>query len=269
MSDTVGVALGQFPVGFDVKENERSILEAIAAAEPGDVVVTPEGSLSGYPREPEEVPLLDSVDADGVTRAVERLAVVVAERGVDLVAGACVLGPHGWENLALILRADGTRHEYRKLNLARFEREAFRAGGDLRPFSLGPPGAEASVGVQLCREVRFPEQWVALALQGAQVFLHPTNGVGDEAAREVWQAMVVARAAELQRYVVSVSAADPAQICPSMAVAPDGRVLARIPPGTPANERVELDLRRIGDVYLGERRTDLEAVSGGAQAGRS
>ena len=69
--------------------------------------------------------------------------------------------------------------------------------------------------------------------------------------------MLIARAHELQRFVVSVNAAGQGQHSPTLAVDPRGRVVCELPPTMEAIRRVELDLDEIGTEYLDQRRTDL------------
>jgi len=46
---TLGVVVVQMPVGWDVRQNKERVLRAMVSVKPGDVILTPEGSLSGYP----------------------------------------------------------------------------------------------------------------------------------------------------------------------------------------------------------------------------
>jgi omega-amidase len=258
MTRTQGVVLAQIPVGFDVAANVAAIESALSAARPGDLVVTPEGSVSGYPSHgSEELAMVGRIDAGSVHRALDELGEAACRAGVHLFAGACLSEEAGLSNAAVVLAADGRRVTYRKVNLAPVERGLFLPGNDLAPVSLPASWGDVSVGVQVCRDIRFPEQWIALALAGAEIFVHPTNALEGTADRQVWRSMLVARAHELQRFVVSVNAAGEGQHSPTLAVDPGGRVVCELPPGVEDIRRIEIDLDLNASDYLNQRRTDL------------
>jgi len=258
MPRTLGVVLAQVPITFDVEENVASVRNALSHAAPGDVVLTPEGSVSGYPaRGDEDAWMLDRIDAAAVDAAVDSLAAAARDAGAHLLVGACLPEPAGIANAAFLLGADGRRFAYRKANLADVERGRFVAGDELTPLSIAAPWGEMSVGVQICREVRFPEQWIALASAGAELFLHPANALEGTADREAWRSMLIARATELQRFVASVNAAGEGQHSPTLAVDPRGRVVCELPPTVEEVRRIEIDLDENGSAYLEQRRVDL------------
>jgi predicted amidohydrolase len=147
---------------------------------------------------------------------------------------------------------------YRKVNLAAAERGRFRAGDDLPVFEApASAGGVVQIGVQLCRELRFPEQWRSLAERGARLFLHLNHGQGDSTVFQTWRAMLIARAAENQRFLVSANAASASQHCPSTVIAPDGDVMLELRVGKTDVQRADLDLDQNADWYLGQRRRDL------------
>ncbi len=85
-----------------------------------------------------------------------------------------------------------------------------------------------------------------------------TNAVGDAALRPVWRSHLVSRAAENQRFVLSSNDSRPGgQKCPTAAVGPGGFVLWEAGPEGEETGRVELDLSRARDFYLGQARTDV------------
>lgn len=254
----VGVVLGQIPVTFDVRRNVESLLGLVAEASTGDVVLAPEGALTGYPAGgADELSLLERADQEEVRRGLDQVAAAAAAAGVSLWAGACVRAS-GWINAAVGLLPDGTRRVYRKVNLAEVERGTFVAGNALPVFPLETPGGGAfRVGVQICREARFPEQWQRLASGGADVFLHPNNARGPAPDARVWRSLLVSRAVENQRFVASANAVSAAQGAPSVVVAPSGEIVVELPLGRPAVTRVELDLDLVSGHHLAQRRSDL------------
>jgi len=258
MARTLGVVLAQVTISFDVSRNVAAIREALLQARSGDVVLTPEGSVSGYPaRGEEESAMLDRIDAEAVEEGIDELAAAARETGVHLIVGACLPEPIGLTNAAIVLTAQGQRHPYRKANLADVERGRFVAGDDLTPIALHAAWGDFIVGVQICRELRFPEQWIGLAYAGAELFLHPANALEGAADREAWRSMLIARASELQRFVASVNAAGAGQHSPTLAVNPRGRVVCEVPLTMEAIRRVEIDLDESASDYLDQRRVDL------------
>jgi omega-amidase len=258
MARTLGVVLAQIVISFDVARNVAAIREALDQARRGDVVLTPEGSLSGYPAHGEEdAGMLDGIDGRAVEEGIDELAAETGTAGVHLVVGALLPESIGLTNAGIVLTAQGQRHTYRKANLADVERGRFVAGDDLTPVALHAAWGDFRVGVQICRELRFPEQWIAQAHAGAELFLHPANALEGAADRESWRSMLIARAAELQRFVVSVNAAGAGQHSPTLAVNPRGRVVCALPPTSEAVRRVEIDLDEVASDYLDQRRIEL------------
>jgi omega-amidase len=243
----IGAMLAQIPVGWSVEKNAAAMLTALDAAQPGDIVVTPEGSLTGYPTDG-DVEQLTFIDEGEVAEALDRLETAAVKVGASLWVGVLSQDSGRWVNEAIELSA-GVRRVYRKRNLAHVERPMFAAGVDLPVFPTG----QTQVGVQICRELRFPEQWISLARGGAEIFIHPNNGVAPRSVFEVWRSMLVARAHETQRFVVSVNASRDDQHCPSVVVAPSGIVLVEIPAGVTEVVRTTLDLAQVSAEYLRQR----------------
>jgi predicted amidohydrolase len=72
----VGVVVAQVPVDLSVTRNLKTILEVLIAGRPGDVVVTPEGSLTGYPvNGPADLDRLSTANPRHVAEGVDTLAV--------------------------------------------------------------------------------------------------------------------------------------------------------------------------------------------------
>jgi predicted amidohydrolase len=244
---TIGVDVIQMHVGWDPDENAHRMVELLDGAELGDVVVTPEGSVSGYPSSG-DVGDLSLIDHAGIERALDGLEGTAQEKGIVLWVGVVRKLKEGWVNEAIALSAEA-RRTYRKCNLATLERDLFLPGSSLPTFDV----AAARAGVQICRELRFPEQWIGLALAGAQVLLHLNNASGSPEASDVWRSMLVARAHETQRWVASANAAHAVQHSPSVVLAPTGDVVLELETGGEASQRAELDLGVVRDDYLNQR----------------
>jgi predicted amidohydrolase len=244
---TVGVSIVQMHVGWNSGENADRIVGLLGDARPGDIVITPEGSVSGYPATG-NVGDLDRINAADVEGGLGVLEHAARERSLLLWAGVVRSVGSIWVNEAVGLSAD-ERRTYRKRNLADVERHLFEGGSELPTFQTG----SVTMGVQICRELRFPEQWIALASGGAQLVAHLNHAAGTPAMFDVWRAMLVGRAHENQRWVASANAADPDQHCPSLIVAPTGEVVLEMAPGIDSVGRIEVDLDAVEDTFLRQR----------------
>ncbi len=252
----ISILVGQFPIRHSVAANLREIQGILTQSHPGDLVVLPEGALSGYS---DDLSFLESLDPTEVSAALDTLAADSARCEVDLWLGACQREGGKWSNTGVGLTPYGERHTYRKVNLATHERGVFQPGDELPVFDLRTPDGDVRVGVQLCRDLRYPEQWAYLARHGAQVILHLNNAKGVPRARRVWSSQLISRAVDTKRLVVSANTSAPNQNCPTM-VAPNGEVLAEIVSDDTRTVRLELELGRVSDWYLSQARADLGLV---------
>ena len=94
------------------------------------------------------------------------------------------------------------------------------AGSEVCVFDF--PGC-GKVGIQICYDIWFPETSRALALQGAEVILHPS--LTDTCDRDVERAMVKATAAQQQCYYIDVNAGGKQGVGLSLIAGPDGEIL--------------------------------------------
>jgi predicted amidohydrolase len=80
------VAVAQIPVTLDIGSNEKTIGWAIdqAAAQRADILLTPEGSLSGYTHE---------FDQPAVDKALTRIVAKATSAGLALALGTCFVEP--------------------------------------------------------------------------------------------------------------------------------------------------------------------------------
>ncbi|WP_422446833.1 MULTISPECIES: NAD+ synthase [unclassified Endozoicomonas] len=102
----------------DIDGNTSRVIEAAEQARDqldADVVVFPELTLCGYP--PEDLLLRPSLIVR-VEQALNRLRVV---KGIDLIIGVPLMGPHGLENQALVLRDGEIVARYGKQHLPNYQ----------------------------------------------------------------------------------------------------------------------------------------------------
>jgi predicted amidohydrolase len=252
------VAVAQVPVCWSVPRNLETILAAIGAAGAGTLLVLPEAALSGYD---DRLSGLDDLRPGELAHALEVIAAAARDTGVHVIVGT-LLPEHGqWWNAAVYCSPAGRSWVYRKVNLATYERGRLAAGAALPTLRMTLPAGEVQTGVQLCREIRFPEQWHCLARQGAQVLIYLTYAANPAEPPGVWRAHLVSRAAETQLFVLAANVAHDAQHCPTMVVSPRGQVLAEAPAGTAATLELTIDLADTGDTYLRQQRDDVVSIA--------
>ncbi|MER6949097.1 carbon-nitrogen hydrolase family protein [Nonomuraea sp. NPDC000554] len=247
----VRTAVAQTRVTWDVQRNLAVIRQVIRDAAGADLVVFPEGALSGYGS---DLGPLAALDLAELAEAEAAVAAEAARAGVHVVCGCLRPVAGGWSNAALVFAPDGTRRAYDKVNLAMNERGVLVAGTALPVYDLKLSAGEVRIGVQICREIRFAEQWHQLARSGTRMFVYVTNAANPAEPPGVWRSHLISRAAENQRWLVAANLADPAAHCPTMVVSPRGEVVAEAPAGEPAVLRAELDMGAVSDWYLSQRR---------------
>ena len=250
MRSPLKVAAFQMATADDVAANERRIHEGIAQAAEGGagLLVLPECALSGYLPAPH-------LDYAGLAQAQDRIAAAVAGAGIWLALGTTSRQGGRLYNTALLLSPAGeAAARYDKTHLMPDEVRVFEPGRSLPVFSVG----EWTVGIQICFDMRFAENWRILRRKGAQVVVHLSNASRSAAWKvPVLEGAVRSRAAENGMFVVSANDARRPQMMVSAILDPDGRDLARAPENREAMIFAELDRRAVTSGFLQARRTDL------------
>jgi len=248
----------QFPISLDIGKNLETILSVISTSKENELFVFPEGALSGYDVDPA---FLDNIPYQKLNEALQKLQDEVGKRRIHLIFGSCLYEDDEWYNAGLYLSHNAAPFTYRKINLATNERSYFRAGNQLPIFTINLGEFKVVAGLQLCREIRFPEQWQYLARSGAEILVYLTNAVdGDDHIASVWRSHLVSRAAENQRFVIAANNAHKQQKCPSMIVAPDGTVIDETMSSEIIMLREQINLSKISNWYLDQARTDVVKI---------
>jgi deaminated glutathione amidase len=257
VSDRITVACVQLTSRADKAANLEAAERLVerAAANRADVVVLPEkwNGIGGV----ETLEAIAEPLAGG--ESVEAMAGWARRHGVTLVGGSITERREGREklsNTSLVFDREGELVAvYRKIHLFDVE-----VGGHVyRESEAEEPGDEAVVaphggwpiGLSVCYDVRFPELYRVLALEGARLVTVPAHFTL-HTGKDHWELLLRARAVENQLYVAA--AAQWGETLPgrpsygrSLIVDPWGLVLAQ----APDHETViaaELDLRRLEDV---------------------
>jgi deaminated glutathione amidase len=237
-------------VDRNLAEAERLVREA--AADDASLVVLPERlDIRGAPKRYAEV--AEPLDGRIVSWARE----LAAELGIDLVAGSIAERREGHDRVANTSVHAGPDGElkavYRKIHM--FDVEV--GGVEYRESEHSEPAEEVVIsqtadglglGLTICYDLRFPELYRILALQGARVITVPANFTRITGAAH-WEVLLRARAIENQVFVVAPgqgrgSGPDTDSYGNSMIVDPWGEVLARAGGEGACFVAADLDLAR-------------------------
>ncbi len=251
------ILAAQFPVSLSIQKNIEVISEILEQSQSGELVVFPEGSVSGYST---DISFLDKIDLNELEAGLKFLQKEAQRRDIYLWVGACIKENGNWINAAFGFMPNGDSYIYKKINLAHHERNIIVAGKELPVFQIETKEGTVSIGIQLCRELRYPEQWGWLSRSGSQIILHLNNAVGNDKYQSVWKSHLVSRAAETQRFVISANNAGSQQLCPTMIIAPDGKVVGEIVSDKKAMLRATLDLSLVSNWYLNQCREDVVLI---------
>ena len=156
-----------------VEANRARIIERLqeAAGRGAQIVVFPEAALTGYCFESldEAKPFAEPIDGEsaGQIAAACRQANAHAVVGfIEQDGGACY-------NAAMVIAPEGVVGSYRKVHMPYLGMDRFLTPGDreFRAFDTAP----GRIGVNICYDINFPEGPRALKLDGAELYLLPTN----------------------------------------------------------------------------------------------
>jgi predicted amidohydrolase len=233
----------------------RSLVERAAAAG-ADLAVLPEytdylGPSAGLPK-PEG---LDGEYASFFASLARSLE-------INILAGSFhETGPddeHTYNTMPAFDRGGGLIGAYRKIHLYDVEipgRVSYRESSSVAPGSevLVVPVDGIQVGLSICYDLRFPELYRRLAIDGATVLVVPAAFMM-HTGRDHWEVLLRARAVENQCYVLAagqIGDHDPGRTCfgRSMVVDPWGTVVAQMPDEV-GMITADLDLDRLERIRL-------------------
>ncbi|WP_170885613.1 carbon-nitrogen hydrolase family protein [Bacillus alkalicellulosilyticus] len=249
----IQIALAQFEPSFNVNKNLNKMTNLLSHSVKGDIVVFPEGCLSGYSH---NLDFLQFEIINDIKQAIKELQKIARDKEIHLIFGSCILEDEDWYNAGIYVSPKGMSHTYKKVNLAFHERGFLKAGNSLPCFYIELNDRRIKCAIQLCREVRFPEQWKYICLQGSEIIFFLTNTLGSENL-PVWNSHLISRAAENQRYVVSSNISSKEQGCSTMVVSPKGNIVEKLVSEKETIERICINLEDNSDWYLSQSRTDL------------
>ena len=218
------------------------LLESTASQH--DLVVMPEVWTTGY-----SLGHLQTEAELPESPLIAKLQQIAREKHCHILAGSIPMQREGKVyNTSLAIANDGSIvNNYAKVHLfGLFHEERFFAPGDnFNAFDLG----DVRCGSTICYDLRFPELFRHLALQGAQIIFCPAEW--PIVRGEAWRLLVQARALENHLFIVAVNCTGTFKkdtfYGHSMVVAPSGKIIAE----AGMDEEVvscEIDLKAIDEV---------------------
>jgi deaminated glutathione amidase len=210
MSDaTVRAAAVQMTTGPDVDANRATAERLVrrAAGHGAQLVVLPEK----WPFLHDPAPSLEAAEElDG--RSVLAARGWAAELGVAIVAGSLVERIPSSDqtyNTSVLIQPDGSVTAcYRKLHMFDVEvgGRVYRESDGARPGDavVTAPAAGRQVGLSICYDLRFPELYRRLTLDGAEIVVVPAAFTATT-GRDHWEPLLRARAIENQVFVVAAN----------------------------------------------------------------
>jgi predicted amidohydrolase len=231
------VSGAQIPVSFDIRQNVATLIKAIewAASEKADILLTPEGSLSGYTHE---------FNVDTLQTGLREVTTLARQRTVGLALGTCFKETDGnVYNQIRFYAADGF--------YLGFHSKVLRCKNMLDPQSAGEVDYFADkglgvfsfgsivVGGLICNDLWANPAWTSmpdphltrlLAGMGVRLVFHAVNGGRDGSpwSQVTWQyheANLRLRARADRLWIVTVDNCAPLEIpcsAPSGILSPEG-----------------------------------------------
>ncbi len=197
---------------------------AACAAKTHDLVVLPEVWTTGYSLGHLQEEAEEAADSP----VIASLQQIARENDCAILAGSVPMRHDGkiYNTSVAIAKNGEVVNSYDKVHLFGLFDEAdfFAPGNSFNAFTLDG----LCCGSTICYDLRFPELFRHLALQGAQLIFCVAEW--PEARGDIWHLLVQARAAENHTFVVAVNCAGTFKGATfyghSMVVAPSGKILA-------------------------------------------
>lgn len=213
-------------------------LASAASATDADLVLFPEAFLQGYLAEPDHVA---RYAVDDLTPILRRLI------GVRPALVFGVLERRGGEffNSAVVVKGGRLLGVYRKTHLYGSELTVFSPGRSAPVFDVDG----VRFGINICYDTRFPAAAAAVADQGAQVLLVPSQNMMPRERARQWQdrhnEIRRERVRETGMWLVSADVTgergtDRIGLGPTCAIDPSGTVVAQVPLGSPGLVTVQI-----------------------------
>ena len=125
--------VAQFPVSLSIRKNLASIDSVLEKTNSGDLVIFPEGSVSGYSS---DTAFLKQINLEELKAGLTYIKNEAKRRKINIWVGVCIKIEGKWFNTAQGFSANGDVQIYRKINLAHHERGVFSTGNTLYTIQM-------------------------------------------------------------------------------------------------------------------------------------
>jgi len=178
----MNISIIQFaPILGELQKNRSLITELLGETKDADLAVLPELAFTGYN--------FSGVDmARGLAEvpqespSVELLHGIAKQNGQHIICGFNEREGDVLYNSTVLVGPDGLKSIYRKMHLFMNEKNIFRPGNSkLEVFDIGC----CKLGMQICFDYLFPEPWRILAERGAELIIHPSNLLTQNATKSL------------------------------------------------------------------------------------
>ena len=181
-------------------ENTINSLKKLAyQPEIPDIVLLPELFTTGYDLR-NVAEYAESIPGETTKRIAE------ISKGRFIVVGSILEVEHGkYYNTAFIMNKQGEiLGKYRKVHLfsPMLETEFLTPGEGIKTFIM-PELNDLRVGLAICYDIRFPELFRQMALEGADIIFLPSEFPSPK--KDIWKTLIYARAIENQLFVIGVN----------------------------------------------------------------
>jgi len=176
------VSVIQFaPILGELQKNRDLITEFLDETKDADLAVLPELAFTGYNFSGEEMArALAEVPQE--SDSVELLHGIAKENSQHIICGFNEREGDVLYNSTVLVGPDGVKGIYRKMHLFMNEKNIFRPGNSkLEVFDIGC----CKIGMQICFDYLFPEPWRILAQRGAELIVHPSNLLTQNATKSL------------------------------------------------------------------------------------
>lgn len=154
----------------------RALIERVPGAQ---LIILPELASTGYNfNDPEHA--FSLAEEPGNSQYVAMLTELASKNKQFIVSGFNEKSNNGIYNSSLLIGPEGLMGIYRKMHLFMHEKKYFIPGdGGLAVYDIG----HCRLGMQICFDYLFPEPWRILSQAGAELIVHPSNLLTQNASR--------------------------------------------------------------------------------------
>jgi predicted amidohydrolase len=242
----IKVSVIQFnPFFGDPDKNLIAIRDRLLHTTHSQLVVLPELASTGYNFEDRDHAwVLSEVPEE--SELVKVLHNVATTNNQYIVTGFNERSGDKLYNSTLLIGHEGILGVYRKMHLFMYEKEIFEPGdGKLEVYDLG----FCKIGMQICFDYLFPEPWRILAGKGADIIVHPSNLLTQNAMKAMPGIALMNRVFTVTANRIGTED-DLTFNGSSMIINPSGDVLARGPVDEEAILTLEIDPSESSDKMI-------------------